>query len=89
VAYEHNDVDDLRRKIAETTEYGRRLIVSDGVFSMDGDIAPLPDIYEVAQEHDILLMVDDAHGEGVLGAAGAASSITLGCTARSISRSAR
>jgi glycine C-acetyltransferase len=70
VAYEHNDVADLRRKIAETTDYNRRLIVTDGVFSMDGDIAPLPDIYAVAQEHDILLMVDDAHGEGVLGRGG-------------------
>jgi glycine C-acetyltransferase len=70
VAYEHNDVNDLRKKIAETTEYGRRIIISDGVFSMDGDIAPLPDLYDVAQEHDILLMVDDAHGEGVLGRGG-------------------
>ncbi|GIK30049.1 MAG: glycine C-acetyltransferase [Chloroflexi bacterium] len=70
VAYAHNDVDDLRRKIAETTEYGRRLIVSDGVFSMDGDIAPLPALVEIAREHDILLMVDDAHGEGVLGRGG-------------------
>ena len=70
VAYAHGDVDDLRRKIAETTEYGRRLIVSDGVFSMDGDIAPLPALCEVAQEHEILLMVDDAHGEGVLGRGG-------------------
>src|SRR5690606_9422648 len=49
---------------------GRRLIITDGVFSMDGDIAPLPDLYEVAKEHDILLMVDDAHGEGVLGRGG-------------------
>ncbi|MBZ0280824.1 MAG: glycine C-acetyltransferase [Anaerolineae bacterium] len=70
VAYEHNSPDDLRAKIAETTEYGRRLIISDGVFSMDGDIAPLPALYEVAREHDILLMVDDAHGEGVLGKGG-------------------
>jgi glycine C-acetyltransferase len=70
VAYEHNDVDDLRQKIADTTEYNRRLIVTDGVFSMDGDIAPLPALYEVAQEHGILLMVDDAHGEGVLGTGG-------------------
>ena len=70
VAYEHNDVDDLRRKIDETAEYTRRLIITDGVFSMDGDIAPLPDLYEVAREHDILLMVDDAHGEGVLGRGG-------------------
>ncbi len=70
IAYAHNDVDDLRRKIAETTEYGRRIIITDGVFSMDGDIAPLPALYEVAAEHDILLMVDDAHGEGVLGKGG-------------------
>jgi glycine C-acetyltransferase len=70
VRYEHVDVDDLRRKVAETTQYGRRLIVSDGVFSMDGDIAPLDDILEVAEEHEILLMVDDAHGEGVLGNGG-------------------
>ncbi|MCZ7540983.1 MAG: glycine C-acetyltransferase [Anaerolineae bacterium] len=70
VAYEHCDPDDLRRQIAATTEYGRRLIISDGVFSMDGDIAPLPALYEIAAEHDILLMVDDAHGEGVLGRGG-------------------
>ncbi len=70
VAYAHNDMDDLRRKIAETTEYGRRLIISDGVFSMDGDIAKLPELYEIAREHNILLMVDDAHGEGVLGRGG-------------------
>lgn len=70
VAYDHNNVDDLRAKIAETTDYGRRLIISDGVFSMDGDIAPLNELYEVAKEHDILLMVDDAHGEGVMGRGG-------------------
>ncbi len=70
VAYEHNDPDDLRRKIAEEKVYNRRLIVSDGVFSMDGDIAPLPQLYEIAREHDILLMMDDAHGEGVLGNGG-------------------
>lgn len=70
VAYAHNEMDDLQRKIAETTEYGRRLIVSDGVFSMDGDIARLPELYEIAKEHGILLMVDDAHGEGVLGRGG-------------------
>jgi glycine C-acetyltransferase len=70
VAYEHNDIDDLRDKIADTGEYGRRIIISDGVFSMDGDIAFLPALCEVATEHDILLMVDDAHGEGVLGKGG-------------------
>ncbi|HEX6385477.1 MAG TPA: glycine C-acetyltransferase [Anaerolineae bacterium] len=70
VRYAHNDVDDLRRKIEETTDYGRRLIVTDGVFSMDGDIAPLDKICDAAEEHGIMLMVDDAHGEGVLGRGG-------------------
>lgn len=70
VRYAHNDVDNLRQKVAETTEYGRRLIVTDGVFSMDGDIAPLDKICKVAEANDILLMVDDAHGEGVLGEGG-------------------
>lgn len=70
VAYDHADVQDLRKKIQETTEYNRRLIITDGVFSMDGDIAPLPELLAVAQENDILLMVDDAHGEGVLGRGG-------------------
>jgi glycine C-acetyltransferase len=70
VAYEHADTADLRRKIAETTQYQRRLIITDGVFSMDGDIAPLPELVEIADEHQIVLMVDDAHGEGVLGNGG-------------------
>ncbi len=70
VRYAHNDVDDLRRKIVEMTEAGRRLIVTDGVFSMDGDIAPLDKICDVAEEHNIVLMVDDAHGEGVMGRGG-------------------
>lgn len=70
IAYEHNSPDDLRRKIEDVTDYNRRLIITDGVFSMDGDIAPLPELYEVANEHNIMLMVDDAHGEGVLGNGG-------------------
>ncbi len=70
VRYRHNDVADLQRAIAETTEYNRRLIVTDGVFSMDGDIAPLDEICQVAEAHGIMLMVDDAHGEGVLGEGG-------------------
>ncbi len=71
IAYEHNDVKSLEEQIkANLSQYRRALIVTDGVFSMDGDIAPLPDIYEVAKKYDILLMVDDAHGEGVLGKGG-------------------
>src|SRR5262249_16294936 len=70
VRFAHLSADDLRQQIANTKTEGRRLIVTDGVFSMDGDIAPLPELYEVARENDILLMVDDAHGEGVLGRGG-------------------
>jgi glycine C-acetyltransferase len=70
VRYGHNDVDDLRKKISQVEEYNRRLIISDGVFSMDGDIARLDKICDIAEEYDILLMVDDAHGEGVLGTGG-------------------
>ncbi len=70
IRYAHNDIDDLRRKLAENADFRRRLIVSDGVFSMDGDIAPLDRLCEVAEEHGAILMVDDAHGEGVLGKGG-------------------
>ncbi|NLX11271.1 MAG: glycine C-acetyltransferase [Chloroflexi bacterium] len=70
VRFAHADPDDLRRQIAAVTDYRRRLIVTDGVFSMDGDIAPLPEICAIAEEHGIMLMVDDAHGEGVMGQGG-------------------
>ncbi len=71
IAYEHNDVKHLEEQIqANLNQYRRALIITDGVFSMDGDIAPLPDIYEIAKKYDVLLMVDDAHGEGVLGKGG-------------------
>jgi glycine C-acetyltransferase len=71
IAYEHNSPESLEDAIDENlSQYRRALVVSDGVFSMDGDIAPLPALYEVAKKYDILLMVDDAHGEGVLGKGG-------------------
>ncbi|MDX1415880.1 MAG: glycine C-acetyltransferase [Candidatus Promineifilaceae bacterium] len=70
VRYAHNDVDDLVHQIEQTTEYGRRLIITDGVFSMDGDIAPLDKLVDVAESYGIMIMVDDAHGEGVLGKGG-------------------
>jgi glycine C-acetyltransferase len=70
VRYKHNDVDDLVSQIEATAEFGRRVIISDGVFSMDGDIAPLDKLVEVAERYDIMTMVDDAHGEGVLGHGG-------------------
>jgi glycine C-acetyltransferase len=71
VRYAHCNPTDLDRVIQENQgSYRRALTITDGVFSMDGDIAPLDKIYEVTNAHDIMLMVDDAHGEGVLGRGG-------------------
>jgi len=68
VVYEHCDARDAEAKIQENLpKYRRGLLVSDGVFSMDGDIAPLDKLYEVAERYGVMTMVDDAHGEGVLG----------------------
>lgn len=68
--YKHNDVDDLRRVVAENSPFTKALLVTDGVFSMDGDLAPLDKLVEVAEEHNLIFMVDDAHGEGVVGRGG-------------------
>lgn len=65
--YQHCNVEHLKSLLSESAAFRRRLIVTDGVFSMDGDIAPLPDIYEVATRYEAMLLVDDAHGFGVLG----------------------
>jgi glycine C-acetyltransferase len=72
VRYAHRDAADLRKQIgsAKAGGYRRGLIVTDGVFSMDGDVAPLDAILAAAREFDCLLVVDDAHGEGVLGRGG-------------------
>jgi glycine C-acetyltransferase len=71
VRYAHNDPNDLEAKIQENLGTFRRgLIITDGVFSMDGDIAPLPEIVEISERYQLMLMVDDAHGEGVLGRGG-------------------
>lgn len=71
IRYAHNDTEDLKEKLtAHRSEYRRAMVVTDGVFSMDGDIAPLDNIYEVTKNEDVILMVDDAHGEGVLGEGG-------------------
>lgn len=71
VRYAHNDIEDLRRKLEIEKQTARRiLIITDGVFSMDGDIAPLPAIVDMADEYGAMVMVDDAHGEGVLGKSG-------------------
>ena len=67
VIYKHIDTGDLKKKLAEVKDYRIKVIVTDGVFSMDGDLAPLPEIVEIAEEHNAIVYVDDAHGEGVLG----------------------
>lgn len=66
VRYKHCDIDDLESKIS-MHKGQNNLIVTDGVFSMDGDVAPLPDIVKLAKKHDMATMIDDAHGVGVLG----------------------
>jgi len=68
IVYEHCDSQDAEAKIKEhLPNYRRGLLVTDGVFSMDGDIAPLDQLYEITEKYGLLSMVDDAHGEGVLG----------------------
>jgi len=79
-AYAHSDMNDLESKLVSASELQKKpkpngehpliLIVTDGVFSMDGDLAPLPQIVDLAKKYDALTMVDDAHGEGVLGKGG-------------------
>jgi len=71
IPYDHCDAASLEAVIKENlSQFRRAIIITDGVFSMDGDVAPLDKIYEVAKKYDVLLMVDDAHGEGVLGRGG-------------------
>jgi glycine C-acetyltransferase len=70
--FEHRDAGHADALLAESASPGRRqLLVTDGVFSMDGDIAPLPDLVEVAERRGAIMMIDDAHASGVLGAGGA------------------
>ncbi len=78
--YKHTDTKDLEEKLKEAIELRKTpridgkspliLVITDGVFSMDGDLAPLPEIVRLAKEYDVLTMVDDAHGEGVMGKGG-------------------
>ncbi len=70
VRYEHCNPKNLETKISEEKNARRRLIITDGVFSMEGDIALLPEIVEIAGKYEAITMVDDAHGEGVLGRGG-------------------
>ncbi len=65
--YPHKDVQALEPLLAQSKHYGMRFIITDGVFSMDGDIAPLPELLELVERYDALLIVDDAHATGVIG----------------------
>ncbi|MGQ9601266.1 MAG: glycine C-acetyltransferase [Candidatus Bipolaricaulia bacterium] len=70
VIYPHRDTAALAKALEEHKAIKKKLIVTDGVFSMDGDLAPLPEIVELAEKYEAIVMVDDAHGEGVLGSHG-------------------
>lgn len=72
IRYKHLDTNDLETQIKnqKLKTFGKKLIITDGVFSMNGDIAPLPEIVKIANKYNCLLAVDDAHGEGVLGTKG-------------------
>jgi glycine C-acetyltransferase len=70
IRFSHSDMEDLREKAKEAVEsgqYNKIMVITDGVFSMDGDVAKLPEIVEIAEEFDLITYVDDAHGSGVLG----------------------
>lgn len=70
IRYGHADAESLRQAVEGESGYRRGMVITDGVFSMDGDVAPLDAIVEVAEARDLMVMVDDAHGEGVLGRGG-------------------
>lgn len=78
IKYRHNDPDDLERKIALLPENALKLIATDGIFSMEGDIVKLPEIVKVAEEYGASVLVDDAHSLGVIGVKGAGTSSHFG-----------
>ncbi len=82
--YRHCDIIHLKERLAQSAKFRRRLIVTDGVFGMDGDIAPLPNICNLADAYDAMVMVDDAHGFGVLGKNGGGTVEHFGLEGRGI-----
>ncbi len=76
--YEHSDLDDLRAKLQAAKDRRTKLIITDGVFSMEGDVAKLPAILELARAHDAVVCVDDSHATGVLGRTGRGTAEHLG-----------
>jgi 8-amino-7-oxononanoate synthase len=81
--YRHNDMTQLAQ-LLEQARSGRKLVITDAVFSMDGDLAPLPELLALCEQHDAWLLVDDAHGFGVLGAQGRGSLAHFGITSKRI-----
>ncbi|MFN7162437.1 MAG: aminotransferase class I/II-fold pyridoxal phosphate-dependent enzyme, partial [Fimbriimonadales bacterium] len=80
--YEHKNMNHLEDILKRCGEFKKRLIVTDGVFSMDGDIAPLPEIVQLAEKYDAVVMVDDAHASGVLGEHGSGTTSHFGLYGR-------
>ena len=80
IKYAHNDIQDLRDKLSRIPEESFKLIATDGIFSMEGDIVDLPELVKVANEYDAAVMVDDAHSLGVIGERGAGTASHFGLT---------
>lgn len=80
--YAHKDMDQLEAALKQSAGFQKRIVVTDGVFSMDGDIAPLPAIVELAEAYDAFVYVDDAHASGVLGKNGKGSTDHFGLNGR-------
>ncbi|MGF1604449.1 MAG: 8-amino-7-oxononanoate synthase [Thermosynechococcaceae cyanobacterium] len=79
--YRHGDLDDLKIQLKESrNDYRRCLLLTDSVFSMDGDLCPLPGLLDLADQHDCMVLVDEAHGTGVLGPTGAGCVEHFGCS---------
>lgn len=76
--FRHKDMNHLEEQLKQAKDYKRKLIVTDGVFSMDGDIAPLPEIVSLAETYNAIVMVDDAHASGVLGKHGSGTTSHFG-----------
>ncbi|OUC15742.1 MAG: 8-amino-7-oxononanoate synthase [Alkalinema sp. CACIAM 70d] len=83
--YRHGDIAEARSRLAaERANFPRCLILTDSVFSMDGDLAPLPELLDLAEEFSCMVLVDEAHGTGVMGKSGAGGVEHFGCTGRSL-----
>jgi len=70
MVYDHMDMEDLESRLREASDYRHRLVITDGVFSMEGEIAPLPEIRELCDRYDAVMVIDDSHATGVLGETG-------------------